>query len=75
MKGFGKSLTLRLLAFVTSHGTDDGVLLAGYAVAGTFDVAFSASSVVLGFTLGMLLPASLLPVFRTGDIADLENHL
>lgn len=66
-----RSLTLHLLAFVTAQGTEDGILFAGDAVASTLDIAFGTSSIVFGFSLGMLLPARLLPVCRAGEVANL----
>ena len=70
MTVFRVELTSRLLLAVTSHGTDDGILLAAETVHGALGVALGLGGVVLGLTLSVLLLAGLSPGLGAGEVAD-----
>lgn len=57
------------MAAVSRHSTDNLILLAGNAVTGSFGVALSASSVILGLPSYVLGLSLLLKVGRAEDIA------
>jgi hypothetical protein len=68
------SPTGRLLLTIAGDGADDGIFLASHTVHGTLSVSFSTSSIVFSLAGGVLLLTGLLPVLRTGKIADLPEN-
>ena len=57
---------------ITSDRTENGVLLAGYAVCGTIDIVLGASCIVLGLPGSVLFAARLLP---GGSSCEISNRL
>lgn len=71
-RGGEKRRTTDFLLTITGYGTKDSILLADQTVSSTVDVILSTSSVVLGFSSSVLLPARLLP---GGGPCQISNRL
>jgi len=68
-------VTRSLLRAIAGDSTDNGVLLAAYAVCGALGVSLGLSRLVFGFTGGVLFLARLLPRSGTGDVADCLDYV
>ena len=62
--------TTDFLLTITSHGTEDGILLSGYTVYTSVDIVLGTSRVALGFTGSVLFAAGLLPGGSSREVAN-----